>query len=321
MGIKMIVEPGKTVKRKDFFRYPEYSIAIDGYCEGSPGLSPDGLRLNINHHERCYRIATGASCAQALRHVKAKLYEGFSCGGKPHACLYVNDCDQDVQWATYILKHPQHVDRPRLKAMVALADLLDMSAGFYPIKKRWHLVRKLLWVSEPYTEARADGRLTVMGAIDMEKLIEQTHRRIRDTLFGGGKEIEPDTRLEVIEDFGRWQFINEIGRNARLGLAQKGITAFVALVGPFGPIGPSEPVGRYVILRRSGFIRWFPTNKMFKRLNEAEGIASNDPDRWSGGDNGGGSPRKRLSRLTPEQVTAIVKECCDEEARHGALRC
>jgi hypothetical protein len=305
MDVRLIVQPGKTVSWQAFNRYPAYSIAVDGYCAGPPRSSPEGLRLNINHHEDCDRIATRSSCAQALHLVKMGLFETFSMKGKPRAHLFVNDCDQDVQWCTYILMHPEHVDRPRLKAAVALADLMDMSAGFYPIKKRWHLLKRLLWVSAPYTEARADGSLCKMNAAKMEALIEQTHKRIRATLFGKGKEAEPDVRFEVIEDFGKWQFINEIGRHARLGLAHKGVKAFVALVGEPGP------VNRFVIIRRSRFMNWFPVGKMFARLNEAEGIATDDPDRWDGGDNGGGSPRERRSRLTPEQVTHIVKECCD----------
>ncbi len=306
MSVRLIVQPGKTVSWKQFSKYPKYSIAIDGYCSGRPRSTSDGLRLNINHHEGCDRIATRSSAPQALHLVKMGLFETFSFKGMPRANLFVDDGDPDVQWCTYILKYPEHVDRPRLKMLVNLADLLDMSAGFYPIKKRWHLLKQLLWVSQPYYEARAAGSLVNMGAVKMEALIEQTHGRIRATLFGKGRELEPDMRFEVIEDFGRWQFINEIGRNARLGLAHKDVKAFVALVGQPGP------VSRYVILRRSRFINWFPVDKMFERLNEAEGIAQDDPDRWDGGDNGGGSPRKRHSRLRPNEVTGIVKECCEK---------
>ena len=248
MSVRLVFEPRKTVSWDEFSVHPPYSIAVDGYCSGQPRSTPDGLRLNINHHEDCDRIATRSSCAQALHLVKMGLFDTFSKDGKPEATIYANDCDQDVTWATYILRHPQHIDRPRLKAMVQLEDLLDMSAGLYPIKKRWHLLKKLLWVSEPYTNARADGSLHAMDSDAMTALVDGMHRRIRDTLFGRGREVLPDDRFEVIAEFPRWSFIKEIGTHARIGVAQKGIKAFVSLVA----YGPKRC--RYVIVRRSRFM-------------------------------------------------------------------
>lgn len=309
MGVHLKCEPRKTIAWDEFSGYPAYSIAIDGYCVGPPRSSPDGLRLNINHHEDCDRIATRSSCAQALHLVKMGLYDTFGAEGKPHATLYVNDCDQDVQWTTYALMNPDQVEDPRfkfrLKEMINLEDVLDMSAGLYPIKKRWHLLKRLLWVSEPYTDARADGSLHALDGDAMHALIRETHRRIRASLCGRGKEIEPDDRFEVIAEFDRWQFIREVGKHARIGVAQKGLKAFVSLVSA----GPK--CFRYVIVRRSRFIRWLPLEDVCRRLNEAEGVSDGDTDRWGGSDNVIGSPRDGGSILPPEAVLAIVKEACE----------
>lgn len=305
MNVHLVFEPRKTVPWDEFCAYPAYSIAVDGYCPGGPRSSPDGLHLNINHHEDVDRIATRSSCAQALHLVKMGLFETFSRDGKREATVYANDCDQDVTWATYILRHPQHVDRPRLKAMVQLEDLLDMSAGLYPIKKRWSLLKKLLWVTAPYTDARADGSLHTMDGEAMGALVDVMHRRIRDTLFGRGKEVVPDDRFEVIAEFPRWSFIKEIGTHARIGVAQKGIKAFVSLV------SSGAKRCRYVIVRRSRFINWFPLEEICRQLNAAEGIRPDDSDRWGGSDNVIGSPRSGGSKLKPEEVLAIVKGACD----------
>ncbi|HTK05279.1 MAG TPA: hypothetical protein VL500_06845 [Candidatus Eisenbacteria bacterium] len=310
MNVHLKCEPRKTVDWDEFRRYPEYSIAIDGYCSGPPRSSDDGLRLNINHHEDCDRIATRSSCAQAFHLVQMGLYDAFSSRGRPRADLYVNDCDQDVQWTTYALMNPAQIEDPRykfrIKEMINLEDVLDMSAGLYPIKKRWHLLKRLLWVSEPYTIARADGSLHQMDGPKMHALLGETHRRIRATLSGRGKELEPDDRFEVIADFDRWQFIREIGMHARIGIAQKGLKAFVSMV------SSGHDCRRYVIVRRSRFIRWFPLDDICRRLNEAEGIVAGDKDRWGGSDNVIGSPRQRGSKLREDAVLTIVKDACDQ---------
>src|SRR5688500_2724627 len=308
MSVRFVFEPRKTVTPEQFSAFPPYSIAVDGYCSGKPFSTADGLRLNINHHEDCDRIATRSSCAQSLHLVKMGLYDTFSKNGKPHATIYCNACDQDVVWATYVLRYPEHADRPRLKLMVQLEDLLDMSAGLYPIKKRWTLLKKLLWVCEPYTTASLDGSICSMDGKTMGELVNDMHRRIWDTLRGKGKEIEPDTAFEIIAEFPNWSFIREIGAHARIGIAQKGIKAFVKLKSHVG--------GRYdyVIVRPSRFIRWFPLEDICARLNEADGIAPDGIDRWGGGDNVIGSPRARGSRLREDAVLSIVKEACDEVA-------
>lgn len=312
MNVHLRCEPRKTVSWDEFSAYPPYGIAIDGYCAGPPRSSDDGLLLNINHHEQVDRIATRSSCAQALHLVKMGLYDTFSDRNGPRATLYVNDCDQDVQWTTYLLMNPDQIEDPRfkfrIKDMINLEDVLDMSAGLYPIKKRWHLLKRLLWVSEPYTAARCDGTLQTMDGKSMHELLRESHRRIRATLAGRGKEIEPDDRFEVVADFERWQFIREIGMHARIGIAQRGLKAFVSQV------CADDGRARYVIVRRSRFIRWFPLEDICRRLNEAEGIGPGDKDRWGGSDNVIGSPRERGSKLREDAVLLIVKTACDEAA-------
>lgn len=304
MPVRLIFQPGKTVSWAEFSDFPAYSIALDGYCAGAPRSTEDGLRLNINHHEDVDRIATRSSCAQAFHLVKMGLFDTFAKAGRREATVYANDCDQDIVWATYVLRHPEQVDRPRLKHMVQLEDTLDMSAGLYPIKKRWHLLKRLLWVCEPYTDARADGSLHRLDGQGMAALVDVMHNRIRATLFGGGREVEPDTRFDVIAEFPQWSFIREVGPHARIGVAQKGIKAFVSLVAS----GPKR--NRYVIVRRSRFISWFPLAEMLRRLNEAEGVPEGSCDGWGGGDNVIGSPRESGSKLKPQEVLAIVKEAC-----------
>ncbi|KPJ86047.1 hypothetical protein AMJ57_00600 [Parcubacteria bacterium SG8_24] len=300
----MIFEP-RTVVEWDAFssEYPPFSIAVDGYCKGAPRSTPDGLILNINHHEDVDSMATRSSCEQALCLVKLGLYKTFQTrNGKPKATLYLNDCDQDVVLATYVLSYPDHVPRARLRELVRLEDHLDMSAGLFPADKSdSQLIRQLAWISEPYTEARHNGELTAMDARNMKALVEEMHRRVRSTLFGRGKELQLDTRFEVLGSYQDWALVRSVGIHARFGMASKGITAYVELRASEGDRY------HYALGRLSSFIP-FPVKLICLALNEAEGIDDLTKG-WGGGKNHGGSPRELGSKLPPEEVGRIIEGC------------
>jgi len=314
MTIKMVFEPGlvicwgKPVRSGDktlppLTSYPPRSIAIDGYCKGSPRFDQKRVVLNINHHEDVDRVATRSSCLQAMLQVKLGLYDSFCDeAGRPDATLYMNDCDQDVALATYILMHPEHVNRPKLRELVRIEDLMDMSGGLYPTRKRLHLMKQLNWIMQPYTRVRASGALGQLDARGMERLVREMHRRIGLTLFNGPKEVEVDTSFEVLADHGSWQLVREIGEAARIGMAEKRIKAFVSLI--------SEADGRYryAIGRLSPFIS-FPLPKLYAALNKAEGLGAEAKIGWGGGDTIGGSPRENGSGLSPERVQEVINAC------------
>ena len=302
MGVKMIFEPGKVVTWDELSRYECHTIAVDGYCAGSPNFNEDRVILNINHHEGVNRQATRSSCDQALVLVKLGLFKSFcNPNGKPRATLYCNDCDPDVVLTTYILKHPQYADRPKLKTLVRIEDLMDMSGGFFPVKRRWHLVRQLAWITESYDQARRDGGLLSLDGQGMLELVRSMHRRVTLVLFGKVKEIDINTKFEVMHDGGLWKMVREIGPHARIGMVEHGIEAFVALV------GQRDGRFRYSLGRVSQFIP-FPMSDIFDALNQAEGIGPEEHDRWGGGNGIGGSPRNLLSALPPAEVCRIVGE-------------
>ena len=302
MPLRLVCRPGRTVTWKKFQEYPTRSIALDGYCSGRPQATKDGLRININHHEDVDRFATRSSCDQALILVKMGLYERLQEDGEPSATIYVNDCDQDVAFATYVLLHPNHADRPKLKQLIRLEDLLDMSAGLYPVRKRWALMRQLNWITEEYTELRTHGKLSSLSADEMEAVILRMHRRIRAALFGRVKEMDIDTRFERLEEHDGWTLIIERGKQARLGMAEAGIKAYVTVM------EAGDKRWRYALGRLSPFIP-FPIQEICAALNEAEGIGRRDIDRWGGSENSGGSPRRTGSALTPDMVAAVVDDC------------
>lgn len=316
MSVKLVCRPGKVVTWDELKHYKHRTIAVDGYCSGGPRSTSDGLIININHHEDVEPVATRSSCGQALCLVKLGLYDVFMKRGERDVNIYVNDCDQDVVWATYILMHPGRVGRPKLKAMIQLEDYLDMSAGLWPmdVDNRKNLLPELCWIHAPYTDARSSGKLSDTGGDSMKRLILQMHKRIGKCLIGRGGKVVPDIRFEVLAPFALWSFVKEMGQHARYGMSEKGIRAFCSL------ISETEGVYRYSLFRLSHVIP-FPLPLFYKDLNKAEKIADNDPDRWGGGINSGGSPRKRGSRLNVLLVSEILENRLrrTREARRAML--
>lgn len=316
MAIKMVFEPRKTVIWADFSQnFPRHSIAVDGYCAGPPQFDARRCVLNINHHEGVDRLATRASCDQAFVAVADGLYDTFRDKKGPDAALYCNDCDQDVALASYILTRPHLVDHPRLRGLIRICDLMDTSMGIMPHRSRWQALRQLAWATEPYTKARTSGRLPELDGEGMMAVVEAVHRRLDDLISGRRIRFRRmNTHFETIGGGKEWTFVRECGSQARIGMAEHGIRAFVALVHEDQETG----VYRYSIGRLSLFIP-FPQEMIFTALNQAEGIAADDLDHWGGGPTAGGSPRKRGSRLNPSEVEKIVNACVNKHRRQIGL--
>lgn len=315
-GVRIVMMPGHVVSREEFFgpAFPDFSIADDGFCSGEPGSSPDGLKLNLNHHEGVCRIATCSACAQALRFEKMGLGERFKYRGRRKMTIYMKGPNQDEVSAAFVLKWPQLVDHPLLKQLILLEDLMDMSLGLHPIKKRWHLLRRLVWIFEPYTKARADRSIFTMDADAMMALVDEMHHRFILTLKGRGKQLEPDTKFKVIAQYKGWSHVQEIGQHARYGMAHKGIKAFVS-------IRTGDDGKRHVVIARlSRFIHWFDIDRMARIFNKMDGCTVESGQYWSGADNCVCSPRFDGAGVSDEQIIAVVSKVVDQARRRDARR-
>src|SRR5262249_32454637 len=136
MAITIEVKPGPAITRDEFLAtHPPYSIALDGYVFGEPWLlvTKDGPYRNFNHHEAVDRSCTARPGEQARGAVVLGLYDLFRKDGERTATLWVNDCDQDVCLATWTLMNPDRASEPLVRMLSQIEDLLDMSAGAYPM--------------------------------------------------------------------------------------------------------------------------------------------------------------------------------------------
>ncbi len=308
--IRLYLEPKSVLSWQDFVETkPNYAIALDGYVKGPPRFLIQGPYANFNHHEGVARIATRSTCAQVYFYICLGLLETFQKHGQPFANVYINDVDQDVCLSCWLLKNSDKLIKLRVDSvlfqLIMFEDILDASAGAYPINPQRPLLRKQAWIYEPYTRARVDGSLYQMSEDDMLKILWSVYDRIDAAVEGQGKEIDLDTAFKTIGGGDGWQFIIEKGTYARTKLFSEGVKAYVSL------LESREGSHSYTIGKMSPFIK-FPVVRIYEALNTAENLTEQD-NCWGGSPIIGGSPRKTGSRLAPDKIEKIINDCIKQE--------
>jgi hypothetical protein len=308
--IRFYLEPKVILSWQDFINSkPKFSIALDGYVKGPPQFLIQGPFANFNHHEGVARIATRSTCAQVYFYICLGLLDTFQKTGEPRANVYINDVDQDVCLSCWLLKNSDKLIKLRIDSvlfqLIMFEDILDASAGAYPINPERPLLRKQAWIYEPYTRARADGSLYRMSETDMLKILWSVCDRIDSAVLGQSEEIDLDTMFKTIGGGDGWQFIIEKGTYARTRLFSEGVKAYVSL------LERQDDSYAYTIGKMSPFIK-FPIVRIYEALNKAENLTTRD-NRWGGSPIIGGSPRKTGSRLSPENIEKIINDCIKRE--------
>jgi hypothetical protein len=303
--INLNVQPGTPpMTREVFIRdMPPFSVALDGFVYGAPFYDSTGPRSNFNHHEEVDRSATGATCVQVLDAIREGFFQTYrDSSGSKKAEIYVNDCDQDVCTAVFLLMNSELAENtfnPMLNRLVSVEGKLDASAGAYPYKPDLKIMSELAWVFEPYTGFRRSGKLSNKNDITgFESVIELVGDRIHKHLMGRGGEVQLDTSYEVLEQRDGYVVVREKGEHARIGMFANGINAFVS-VGD-----QSKGSNRFTVGKRSAYIP-LPVNDIFVTLNGADNNVS-EVDRWGGGNLIGGSPRVAGSALSAQDVVDLI---------------
>lgn len=304
--ILLDVEPGVVQSWEEFqSSKPPFSIALDGYVSGQTNYSPDGPYANFNHHEMVDRLATRCTCMQIYFTGVLGFFDAFQKNGKPYAHVFVNDADQDVCLAIWLLRHPEKTvsikwEEPLAKLLV-MEDFMDASGGAFPFDdshKIDSLLKKQAWIFEPYTAARSNHMIHAMSGDELHELIDNVGERI--TLFseGRGKSIDIEIRPEIIGGGTGWKMTIEKSVYARTSIYASGTKAFVSMRHRV------DGNYTYVIGRMSPYVP-FPLPAFYEALNEAENCASIG-NAWGGSDIIGGSPRMTGSTLVPQQVERII---------------
>lgn len=305
MTVNLIVEPTQPPLSWDKFIHTKepYAIALDGYVHGAPQFvrSADGPWANFNHHEDVDRLSTRATCGQVLIAIRQGLFQTFRDSTGIKANVYVNDCDEDVCTAWFLLKHPEMAENstnPLLNRLVDIEDKLDCTAGAYPIHKDTLLLQEMAWIYDPYRKFRMNGGLDRRDPAEFKQVIENVCLRIMAHLVGRGSSIPLDFRYDVIDHGKNWTMVREIGSSARTAMVSNGIGAFISV--------RDSVDGKWIysIGRVSQFID-FDVPTILRALNEEE------KGKVFGGGNTIGGCREG-STLNPETVVRVVKTVTGE---------
>ncbi len=286
--------------------HPAGSIALDGYVGEGPAFDTNGPYLNANHHEGVDRLATLSTAQQILMDTRMGLDKAFTKDGIFAPNVYVNDCDQDVCAAWFLLNNISQTKAPSpiLNRFINVAGTLDATAGAFPYDRDLRILAELAWVFEPYTMFRASGEMAKKDNIQYKSVIQSVEGRIQQHLLGRGESAKLDTRYNVVGGGKNWKMIEELGKDGRVGALVDGIDAYVSVQ------ELPDDKWRYTIGRRSQFIP-FDVPMLIDRLNEAENCTT---DRWGGAAIIGGSPRVNASKLTPQEVEKLINECNDNDS-------
>lgn len=301
--MKAVIEPGKVISWEDFVaKAPDFSLALDGYVSGQTRMDNRRHLFNFNHHEGVDRFSTRSTSGIVQVYLRTGLMNWLTEGENPTFHGFFNDPDQDSSLVYWMLNNPDRVKRgePLLNRLIHAEDMLDATGGIYPFSLDSSLMRQVAWTFKPYTDAIKE--VYTMSPEKMLSVMDAVSQRIDKHILGKGEEVQPDTRMDVIYQGKNFIMVNEIGAYARAKLFEQGHTFYVSYRGE-NPKG----VHRFTLGKMCPFA---PGNveEILADLNVREGISTDNPDRWGGGNAFGGSPRKSGSKYTPGQLCSVLDE-------------
>jgi hypothetical protein len=317
-NIELIIQPRVTVSPDKFISgSPDNnsnlaprdnnanSITLDGYMSGGPNLWRDQRIVNFDHHENVVSSATMSTCKQVYLAIKQGLFTMFE-GVKPY--VYINDVDQDTALAVWLLEN-HHLfegssNNPIINRLISLTDMLDITAGAFPINLNDNLTQTHCWIFKPYSDFRTSGLLAKATPDQMAHNLEQTMGRIGQMMMGAAEKCKLDTRHEIFWKDDIMTIVNEIGGNdARYYLYSKGMKAHISLVS-------IRDDGRFVwsVGRQSSYIP-FDIREFFVQMNLRDRLPNGDMlpanEQAGGSDLIGGSSRLHGSSLGWKEMRDI----------------
>lgn len=309
--ISLQIEPGEVYSWESFKQEkPAYSIALDGFVDAPTRRDPTGPYANFDHHTGCDRIATRSTAQQIRMEINMGLFETFSEERTPKAHVYVNNPDEDVCLAWWLLNnHEQVQDHPesRLNRLAYSVDKLDTTAGAYPIGDT-KIRRQMTWIFEPYYQERFKANLVDLQETGMRDILRNVGKRISKHLRNDGDETAIEGSYEVLGGGTDWVLTRETTPASRMAMYKDGIEAYAALV------AKNDDGSSYVYtLGRSTVWIPFDLNKIYARLNEVEDGLVDNHNKWGGSRIVGGSPRRTGSQLKPHELETIIGETLHDQ--------
>lgn len=305
--IKVVIRPNETFSKEEFLKDTEpYSIGLDGAVD-SPTfriVTERGPWANFDHHSGVDRLSTRATSAQVHLEINMGLFKTFSDRG-PKATVWINDVDQDVCLAVWLLQNNErvinHAD-PIINRLVYTDEILDATGGAYPFSVDAQIRRELDWIFEPYLMKRFSGSLRQATAFDLRTILEAVCYRITQYTLGRGEQIDllGDSKIITTESYKdlKWSILVESGPKARMLSFIKNDAFIAHLSTRTVSLHGDKTRYDYTLARRSVWIP-FPIPELYDHLNTID-VGLSEINKWGGSDIIGGSPRKIGSSFSPE---------------------
>jgi hypothetical protein len=281
------IQRGKVVKLNEL---PEYSIALDGLVQG-PEIDTDNHRYSFDHHSRCLRYCTTASCTQAWTAVLLGLEPA-------KYTVWINDVDIDVCMAIWCLKNADRCSEPQVKKLVEAVGLGDMHAGALQLNG---MSKTVEWVSAPQTDSIRNGDYEKLSDGGLNTIIESILLRITQYVNGEASSDISDQELHgsytvLKNDEHGWVLVESQDPHVYTALYKSGFNRIVVS-------RPQEDGSNAIsIAKRSDFIDGFPLPKFFAALNKIE-------RGWGGSTMVGGAPRNSdgsRTKLSLEDISEVI---------------
>jgi hypothetical protein len=305
-NVRVRIERGLTVSEADRGAFPACSIFLDGVYRGPPFLDNHRRHYALDHHAGVIRPFTLSTCEQAAVIVALglPLEEG-------EWNLYVNEPDLDALLAVWVLLHHDHLAAHHRAALARAMPMLRVEgnidthglalatlSGITPARYGREL-RRLERLRRGEAALRRSGRWQsvdplryakrMLGAIDRELWGALPQRP------SAPRRRAASTRPKVAILVRSRRGIFEIERWLRARFGQT--LARVVL---------DRGDGAFTLLQADPFLEHGLTD-VYPRLDAAEPDGPYvDGDGWGGADDIGGSPRRRASRLSGEEVLTLL---------------
>ena len=278
---------------------PPRSIALDGFVYDPPAFDPRGPHVNFDHHKGPPRSSMLCTSTQVLVAVREGLLDMFMPTGDEIVRVWMNDCDPDVGLSWYALEHHWNVSAPvnsALHRLYGYVQDMDRASGLLDKPRDLPIVKQAAWVFEPYWQFRFSGAIDAKDQTAYMGVLRDVTHRVNEFLAARGRELPIDDRYEVLGGGEDWIMVREIGLQARMRMARRGIRAFVS--------ARQKPDGRwvYTICRKSAYVWWFPVPEICAQLNTNE----LEEDFFGGGDIVFGNARGSGSTRDPQLMTLAI---------------
>lgn len=285
--MNIVIDRGHVWKLEEL---PQYSIAIDGAVAG-PELDTENHRYSFDHHAKCLRFCTQASCQQVLTAILLGL-------DPENYTLYLNDCDIDVCLSVWLLQNPERIKETLVVKLVNAIGMADAYAGAIGINGMSKTVEWISSVECDFKRDRSSYELICNG--NLKYILEATLRRIDQYVDGEAaieiSKQEKHTDYKILRNEKNYIVVESDNSHIYSTLYASGFDRIV-LVRPLadGSLAVS-------LAKRSDFIGNFNLIKMYEELNKVE-------PGWGGGSSIGGAPRAidgSRSKLSLEKIIQII---------------